>query len=119
MDRKAKIREYKERLRPIGIFQVRNTANGKLLIGSATDVPAMLNRQQAQLRLGAHPNAPMQADWKAFGPDAFVFETLDLLTPPEDPAYDPKADLKVLEALWLEKLAPFGERGYNRPSRPS
>ena len=119
MDRKAKIREYKERRRPIGLFRVLNNANGKQLIGSAADVPAMLNRQQAQLRLGAHPNAQLQADWNAFGSDAFVFETLDLLTPPDDPAYDPRGDLDVLQALWLEKLSPFGERGYNRPPRPS
>jgi hypothetical protein len=119
MDRKAQIREYKQRPRPAGVFQVRNTVSGKLLIGSAVDVPAMLNRQQVQLRLGAHPNAELQADWKAHGPDAFVFEALDSLPPPDDPAYDPSADLEVLLALWLDKLSPFGDRGYNRPPRPS
>jgi len=103
----------------MGLFRILNTANGKQLIGSAADVPAMLNRQRAQLRLGAHPNAQLQADWSAFGPDAFVFETLDLLTLPDDVSYDPTGDLDVLQALWLEKLSPFGERGYNRPSRPS
>ena len=119
MDRKAQIRAYKERTRAMGVFQVRNTVNGKLLIGSATDVPAMLNRQQAQLRLGAHPNAPLQADWHAFGAAAFAFETLDLLTVPDDPAFDPRPDLAVLQTLWLEKLSPFGDRGYNRAPRTS
>jgi hypothetical protein len=119
MDRKAQIREYKERPRPAGVFQVRNTVSGKLLIGSAVDLPAMLNRQRAQLRLGAHPNAQLQADWNALGPDAFAFEPLDLLSSPDDPAYDPRADLEVLQALWLEKLSPFGDRGYNRPPQPA
>lgn len=119
MDRKAQIREYKQHPRPAGVFQVRNTLSGKLLIGSAVDVSAMLNRQQAQLRLRAHPNTELQADWDALGPDAFVFEPLDVLPPPDDPAYDPRADLEVLLALWLEKLSPFGDRGYNRPPRPS
>jgi hypothetical protein len=27
--------------------------------------------------------------------------------------WDPADDLRVLEKLWLEKLAPFGERGYH------
>ena len=34
--------------------------------------------------------------------------------PPSDrPGYNPADDLKALEALWLEKLMPFEERGYN------
>jgi hypothetical protein len=118
-DRKAQIRAYKESPRTMGIFEVRNTVSGKRLIGSATDVPAMLNRQRAQLRLGAHPNAQLQADWNTLGADAFAFDVLDVLAPPDDPAYDPRPDLDVLQALWLEKLTPFGERGYHRLSRSS
>ena len=114
MDRKALIHEYKERRATIGVFQVRNLVSGKVLIGSSTDVPAMLNRQQAQLRIGAHANRELQADWQALGPDGFAFEVLDTLTPPDRPDYDPRPDLQILEALWLEKLAPFDDRGYNR-----
>lgn len=117
MDRKALSRAYKKRRPPMGIFQVRNTANGKVLIGSSRDLPAMLNRQRAQLRLGAHPNGQLQADWRIFGAEAFAFEVLDTLTPPDEAGYDPRADLEALQALWLEKLAPFEERGYNRPPR--
>ena len=118
-DRKAQIRAYKESPRTMGIFEVRNTVSGKRLIGAATDVPAMLNRQRAQLRLGAHPNAQLQADWNALGQDAFTFEVLDVLAPPDDPAHDPRPDLDVLQTLWLEKLTPFAELGYNRPPRSS
>lgn len=118
-DRKAQIRAYKESPRTMGIFEVRNTVSGKRLIGTATDVPAMLNRQRAQLRLGAHPNAQLQADWNTLGPGAFAFEILDVLTPPDDPAYDPRPDLDVLQALWLEKLTPFADLGYNQRPRSS
>jgi hypothetical protein len=114
VDRKALIREYKERRPVMGVYQVRNLTNGKVLIGSSTDVPAMLNRQQAQLRLGMHPNRQLQLDWQTLGPDAFAFEVLDTLTPPDEGEFDPHADLKVLEALWLDKLAPFEDRGYHR-----
>ena len=97
----------------MGVYQVRNTVNGKLLIGVSVDLPSMLNRQQSQLRMGGHPNKELQKDWVEFGPDAFEFQILDTLTPPDRPDYDPKGDLKALEELWLDKLTPFGEQGYN------
>ena len=113
MDRKTAIREYRQRRRPMGIFQVRNLASGKVLVGATTDLPAMLNRQRAQLRMGAHPSRELQADWKTQGPDAFAFEILDTLSHTDRPPADPAADLRILELMWLEKLAPYGERGYN------
>lgn len=65
MDRRELSRAYKETSRPMGVFRVRNTVNGKCFIGTSVDLPSMLNRQRA------------------------------------------------LEALWLEKLSPYDERGYN------
>ena len=112
MDRKERIRAYKESARTLGVFRVRNTVNGKSLLGSSVDVPAMLNRQRFQLGAGGHPDRALQADWNESGPDAFVFETLDALEPSEEPGYDPAADLKALEAMWLEKLGRAGEGGY-------
>ena len=113
VDRKELTRRYKETRRPMGIFCVRNTANGKVLIGSSVDLPSRLNRERAQLRLGAHPNPGLQKDWNRQGPETFLFETLDTLAPPETPEYDPASDLDVLEKMWLDKLRPFGEKGYN------
>ena len=118
MDRKALIRDYKQRRRPMGVFQVRNLANGKVFVGASPDLPAMLNRQRAQLQMGAHPNRPLQADWRAHGADAFAFEVLDTLTPSDEAGYDPAADLRTLEAMWLATVAPFGERGYNAGPKP-
>lgn len=63
--------------------------------------------------MGNHANRALQKDWNDFGADAFAFETLDTLTPPASPGYDPADDLGVLEEMWLEKLSPFDERGYN------
>ena len=113
MDRKALIRQYKETRRPAGVFRVRNTANGKSLVGTSVDLPSMLNRQRAQLRMGVHDNRVLQKDWNTQGPDAFVFEVLDELKPPEAADWDPRDELRVLEKLWLEKLTPFGDHGYN------
>ncbi len=120
MDRKALTRQYKETRRPMGVYQVRNTVNGKLLIGVSVDLLSMLNRQQSQLRMGGHPNRELQKEWAEFGPEAFEFQILDTLTPPETAGYNPKDDLRALEELWLDKLSPFGERGYNaRPKQTS
>jgi hypothetical protein len=112
MDRRERIRAYKESPRPMGVFRVRNTVNGRSLVGSSVDVPAMLNRQRFQLEAGGHPDRALQADWREFGAGAFVFETLDTLPPPEEPDHDPAADLKTLETMWLEKLGRAGQRGY-------
>jgi len=102
----------------MGVFRVRNTHSGKSLVGAATNLPAMLNRQRAQLETGLHPNRALQADWNAFGADAFAFEVVDTLTWPEDrPEYDPAEDLRQLEAMWLEKLSPFDDAGYNTRRR--
>ena len=117
MDRKSVIREYQQRRRPMGVFQVRNLATGKVFICVSPDLPAMLNRQRAQLRLGMHPNRELQADWTAYGSEAFAFEVLDTLSHADRPDADPATDLRVLEYMWLEKLAPYGARGYNRVPR--
>lgn len=113
MDKKALAREYRESRRPMGVYQIRNTVNGKLLVGASADLPSILNRHRAELRAGGHRNRGLQEDWSEFGPEAFAFEVLDTLTPPERPDYDSSGDLRALEELWLDKLSPFGERGYN------
>jgi hypothetical protein len=118
-DRKARIRAYTETPRPAGVYRVRNTRNGRALVGSSVDAPAILNRHRAQLRMGVHALRALQADWNELGAEAFEFEVLDILEPPaHDPGYDPREDLRVLEQMWLDKLSPFAERGYNeRPKR--
>jgi hypothetical protein len=113
MDKKTLKREYKENARPMGVFQIRNTVNGKVLVGTSVNLPAILNRHRAELRLGGHRNRALQQDWNELGAEAFELEILDTLPPSDRPAYDPADDLKALEELWLEKLMPYGERGYN------
>lgn len=115
MDRKAAARQYKETRQPMGVYCVRNTVSGKLLVGASINLPGILNRQRSSLTFAGHTNKELQADWNRLGPDAFAFEVLDTLEPPkDDPTYDPTDDLKALEEMWLDKLSPYGERGYNR-----
>jgi hypothetical protein len=113
MDKKALKREYKETARPMGVYQIRNTINGKVMLGTSVDLPSILNRQRAQLAAGSHRNRALQQDWNELGAEAFALEIVDTIEPSDRPGYAPAADLAALEALWLEKLSPFDERGYH------
>lgn len=113
MDKKAAKLKYKASRRPMGVFAIRNLANGKIFVGSSMDLSAIFNRIRFQLYAGAHPNKALEADWKQYGTGKFEFEVLEEIFPREDPNYDYAADLETLEDLWLEKLQPYGDKGYN------
>jgi hypothetical protein len=118
-ERKASVRQYKKIPQPAGVFRVRNTATGKSLVGSTTNLPGMLNRQRFQLERGSHPSRELQADWNALGADTFEFEVLDQLEPSDKPDYDATADLRALKEMWLEKLTASGELLYREAGRGS
>ncbi|MCB0521773.1 MAG: GIY-YIG nuclease family protein [Lewinellaceae bacterium] len=109
-DLKAAYKEMKPRM---GVFQIRNTANGKIFVGSNTNLDAIWNRHRFALNFGSHTNAALQADWKTYGENFFEFEILAEVKHKDDPAFDYRKELKMLEALFLEELKPFGENGYN------
>ena len=113
MNKKELKREYKQNLRPMGIFQIRNLIKEKVFIGSTLNLPGIFNRHEFQLKMGGHPNKILQADWNEFGAENFEFEILEEVFPRENPDYNYAADLEVLEDLWLEKLEPYGDKGYN------
>lgn len=106
-------REYKERPKPAGVFQVKNTANGKVLLGSSLNLEGPLNSHKFMLSIGRHRNEALQRDWNEFGEEKFVFEILEVVKVKEDPNFDMDQELTLLEEIWLEKLQPFGDRGYN------
>jgi len=116
MNRKELISKYKQIIQPMGIFQIRNMKNGKLFLGSAKDLRGIINSNGFQLRNGLHRNKDLQKDFTEIGEEGFAFEIVDSLQPGEDASYNCTAELKTLEAMWLEKLQPYDERGYN--SRP-
>ncbi|MBS1796462.1 MAG: GIY-YIG nuclease family protein [Acidobacteria bacterium] len=115
MNKKDLIREYKETRRPMGVFQIRNLTNDRLFIGSSTNLEGIFNRHRFQLVANGHPNKALQADWNALGAESFAFEVLEELDHRE--GLDDRKELEFLEDLWLEKAAPYGERGYNEPKK--
>ncbi|MCB0120157.1 MAG: GIY-YIG nuclease family protein [Anaerolineales bacterium] len=114
--RKELNREYMERVKPAGIYQVKNTANGKMLLGSSLNLEGPLNRHKFMLKIGSHTNKSLQKDWDELGPDNFVFEILEEVKVVESPNFNLSDELTLLEMLWLEKLQPV-ENGYNLNAR--
>ena len=107
MNKKELKREYKQNLRPMGVFQIRNTVNEKVFIASTLNLPGVFNRSAFLLKMGAHPNKTLQTDWSLQGGGNFAFEVLEEVFPKEIAGYDYLADLLFLEDLWLEKVKPF------------
>lgn len=116
-ERKALKKEYQQGHTPMGVFQIRNLVNEKVFVSSALNLPGIFNRYKFALKMGGHQNKALQADWTEFGEDKFAFEILDELTPVSDPQHDYREDLTQLEDMWLEKLQPYGEQGYNEPKK--
>jgi predicted transcriptional regulator len=112
--RKALKREYKQNQPPAGVFQITNMASGKIFIGKGINVNGKLNSHQAQLKMGVHRNKDLQQDWNTYGPEHFSFEVLDYLEFRDEPPQKQQKDLVALEELWLDKLRPYGEKGYNK-----
>jgi hypothetical protein len=113
MDKKELKKKYKQTMRPMGVYQIKNLVNGKIFIGSSSDLPGKINSQKFQLSLGSHMNQELQNDYKLFGSDNFAFEILDYLEPKDDINYDYTDDLKALKEMWIEKLLTSSPKVYN------
>lgn len=113
-DKKELKKQYKMTPPPMGVYQIKNLANGKILVGSTPNINGKTNSFRFQLRAGSHMNSELQKDYNISGDDNFVFEIVDLLEPKEETNYSYSEELKVFEEMWIEKLQPFDERGYNK-----
>jgi hypothetical protein len=111
MNKKELKQAYKQTPRPMGIFQIRNLTNEKVFVGKSENLDGIFNRIRFQLNANSHHQKQLQADWNELGADKFEFEILEELEFRE--GLDTKKELEFLEDLWLEKLEPFGEKGYN------
>ncbi len=115
--KKAEInKEYKQTVQPMGVYCIKNNVNGKIYIGVTKNLQARINRHKFQLKYGSENVPCLQEDYRLAGEDNITFEVLDRLEPKEDMGYDYTSDLIVLHSLWVEKIQPFGDRGYNDPN---
>lgn len=107
--------EYKQTARAVGVYQIRNTANGRFFVGSSKNLDGVFNRHKFELSHGGHRNKELQREWNEYGHENFAFEVLERLDPDGDAPRDYTEELEILEEAWLEKLQPYRERGYNKP----
>lgn len=106
--------QYKQMKFPAGVFQVRNTRNNKIFVEGSVNLDAIWNRHRVQLNFGSHPNEELQKDWKEMGESNFVFEIIDTIDQEKEEIRDLGKEVKLLEAMYIGELQPFGEKGYNR-----
>ena len=106
-------RTYKQKIPDMGIYQIKNKVNGKIYIDSSKNLEGTRNSRLFQLKMGKIVfNRELQKELNEFGADCFEFSVLDVLDNLE-PGDNIDRLLSSLELHWLEKLQPFGERGYN------
>ena len=115
--RKELKRKYLETPKQAGIFQVKNKVNGKVLLGSSTNLHGPLNKHRFMLSIGGHSNQELQQDWKQHGADAFTFEVLEIVKQKDEPGFSLADELTLLEQIWLERLSPLAPGGYNTTTR--
>lgn len=62
--------------RTAGVYQIRNTLDGKVYIGSSVNIKKRLQTHRYELKKGIHCSKHMQAAWNKHGGDSFTFDTL-------------------------------------------
>lgn len=105
--RKELIGAYRDRKVIGGVYAIRNTKNGKRLLGAAADLNGFRNRFGFAKQTGSGLSLKLKKDWEAFGPDAFVLETVEELEKKEtQTAEEFSDDLKSLLELHLAEEDP-------------
>jgi DNA-binding transcriptional regulator YhcF (GntR family) len=108
-------RLYKQNAPDMGVYQIRNSANGKIYVAGSRNLEGSRSSRMFQLRMGKSVfSRELQKDLSEFGADSFEFSVLAVLERPK-PGESIDQALAALVLQWLNKLQPFGERGYNHP----
>ena len=103
--RRKAVAAYKARRQQGGVFQIRNTQTGRILLRRTLNLRGSENRFQFAQMTGSCTDHALQADWQNGG-WAFVFEVLEVLTQKETQTEaEFKSDIEALFELWQEKLA--------------
>ena len=97
----------------MGVFKITNLVSGKIFIDGSLNLKNQWDRVKMALDGNMHVNAALQKDWNELGEKKFAFELLEE-TEVKDEIIDKKFELSRLEQIWLEKLQPYGDAGYNK-----
>ena len=89
-----------------GIYQIRNTRNSKVYVGSAVDMIKRGRTHRLRLSANRHPNRHLQAAWNKYGERAFRFSVLE--------ECDADALLRA-EQQWIDQTKAIeSAHGYNQ-----
>lgn len=113
--KKELIESYKQMKVYMGVYQVKNTVDGKIYIGSINNLKSRWLTLKWQLEQGRFANKELQAAFKAHGENAFEYSVLEEVEIKEDT--DVKWELEAMEKAWLDRLMPYEEKGYNKPAK--
>jgi len=113
--RKELAARYKEMKTYMGAVQVRNARSGKLFVAAYPNLKNKWLTMQGQLGFGQFVNKELQKDWDELGPEAFEYSVLEERD--TEGVEDVRWECKQLEKAWLERLQPYGDRGYNKPPK--
>lgn len=111
-DRRELLDEYKKLKTYMGVTRIKNQTNGKIYVAGYPNLKNKWLTLQGQLDTGMHLNSQLQKDWKDLGPGAFTYEVLE--EKETDDVIDVRWEVKQMEKNWLERLQPYGDRGYNK-----
>jgi len=60
-----------------GIYKITNQTNGKIYIGSSSDIQKRWDQHRKSLNNYTHHNYKLQSDWMLHGSENFIFEILE------------------------------------------
>ncbi len=88
----------------MGVFQIKNIINSKVLIDYSIDMESKWNRHKMELKFGSHRNRGFQNEWNEYGEENFVFSVLSELKTSEKKTIDYNKELKTLQEMVIEGL---------------
>ncbi|QTD46262.1 GIY-YIG nuclease family protein [Ottowia testudinis] len=115
MNKRALTQLYKAAFPSMGVYLIRNVANGRTHVEASNKVEGAINRHQFELRQGMHRNRALQADWREYGAAQFSFEVIDRVKQRTDPLFDHAAELAAMLNMWREEYGRYGVPNGEKP----
>ena len=109
MDKQEMKRAYKESKRPMGVYCIKNSEDKRIFIGFSTDLNAIINRHETELKFKNHRNRELQEMWNSMGETSIMFEVLDELKHEDKSQAEIREELITLTDMWIQKLTSSGE----------
>lgn len=102
--RKDLVRDYRETRQQAGVYRLVNTANGRILVGSALNLASVANKLQFARTSNTVIDYRLKDDIAQYGAAVFELEVLETVAPAADQSdAQVRDDLKVLEGLWRDR----------------